>query len=95
MPTVETSTPAKTPTRRGVVVLVSVLALSGCVPGLLTDGRVHAVGPDVSVSLQRRLDRGGGTVFLPKLGGGRCYQSRGLWVSHSDTTIASMAPAWM
>src|SRR5262249_57581951 len=28
-------------------------------------------------------------TFLPRLSGGRCYQSRGLWVSRSDTTISS------
>ena len=39
--------------------------------------------------LQARLDRGGGTIFLPKLPGDRCYATRGLWVSHDDTTINS------
>lgn len=39
--------------------------------------------------LQRRLDRGGGLIFLPRLPGGRCYQTRGLWVSRSHTTISS------
>ena len=39
--------------------------------------------------LQARLDRGGGRVFLPRLAGGRCYTTRGLWVSHSGTHITS------
>ena len=39
--------------------------------------------------LQARLDRGGGTIFLPKLSDGRCYATRGLWVSHDNTTITS------
>jgi hypothetical protein len=39
--------------------------------------------------LQARLDRGGGTIFLPKLPDGRCYATRGLWVSHDETTIDS------
>jgi hypothetical protein len=38
--------------------------------------------------LQTRLDAGG-RVFLPKLPDGRCYATRGLWVSRDDTTIAS------
>ena len=39
--------------------------------------------------LQARLDRTGGTIFLPKLPDGECYATRGLWVSHDDTTITS------
>jgi hypothetical protein len=39
--------------------------------------------------LQARLDRAGGTIFLPKLPGGECYATRGLWVSRDDTTINS------
>jgi hypothetical protein len=39
--------------------------------------------------LQARLDRGGGTIFLPKLAGDACYATRGLWVSHDHTTITS------
>jgi hypothetical protein len=44
---------------------------------------------DDTAWLQARLDRGGGTIFLPKLPGGRCYATRGLWVSHDHTTITS------
>jgi hypothetical protein len=39
--------------------------------------------------LQARLDEGGGTIFLPKLPGGECYATHGLWVSRDDTTITS------
>jgi hypothetical protein len=46
------------------------------------------VGDDTAW-LQSRLDRGGGTIFLPKLPGGACYATRGLWVSHDHTTITS------
>jgi parallel beta helix pectate lyase-like protein len=44
---------------------------------------------DDTAWLQSRLDRGGGTVFLPKLPGDACYAARGLWVSHDHTTITS------
>jgi Right handed beta helix region len=44
---------------------------------------------DDTAWLQERLDRGGGTIFLPKLAGGACYLTRGLWVSHDNTTIDS------
>src|SRR5262249_58651887 len=39
--------------------------------------------------LQVRLDSRGGKIFLPKLPNGQCYATRGLWVSHDDTTIDS------
>jgi hypothetical protein len=38
--------------------------------------------------LQAKLDAGG-NVFLPRLPDGRCYATRGLWVSHDDTTVTS------
>jgi hypothetical protein len=67
---------------------------------LSTRARVHkkaavqrAVAPvstgDDTAWLQARLDRGGGTIFLPKLPGGACYATRGLWISHDQTTITS------
>jgi hypothetical protein len=53
----------------------------------------RAVAPastgDDTAWLQARLDRGGGTIFLPKLPGDACYATRGLWVSHDHTTITS------
>ena len=67
---------------------------------LTTRARVHkkptvqrTVAPastgDDTAWLQARLDRGGGTIFLPKLPDGACYATRGLWVSHDGTTITS------
>ena len=44
---------------------------------------------DDTAWLQSRLDRGGGTIFLPKLPNDACYRTRGLWVSHDHTTITS------
>jgi parallel beta helix pectate lyase-like protein len=44
---------------------------------------------DDTAWLQARLDRAGGTIFLPKLPNGECYASRGLWVSRDGTTITS------
>jgi Right handed beta helix region len=44
---------------------------------------------DDTAWLQSRLDRGGGTIFLPKLPGDACYATRGLWVSQDHTTITS------
>lgn len=44
---------------------------------------------DDTAWLQSRLDRAGGTVFLPALPNGECYATRGLWVSRDRTTITS------
>jgi hypothetical protein len=44
---------------------------------------------DDTAWLQSRLDRAGGTVFLPALPNGECYATRGLWVSRDHTTITS------
>jgi parallel beta helix pectate lyase-like protein len=46
-------------------------------------------GRDDTSWLQSRLDQRGETIFLPKLPGGECYATHGLWVSHDDTTITS------
>src|SRR4051812_40796220 len=43
---------------------------------------------DDTDALQARLDAGG-SIFLPKLPGGQCYATRGLWVSRDDTAITS------
>lgn len=58
---------------------------------LVAGGERHRrPGPlDIGHWLQRRLDRTGGDIYLPRLRGGRCYASRGLWVSRSNTSIAS------
>ncbi len=59
--------------------------------GLPSMPPAKASGPnrDDTTWLQARLDRGGGTIFLPKLPDGECYATRGLWVSHDDATINS------
>jgi hypothetical protein len=44
---------------------------------------------DDTAWLQARLDRGGGTIFLPRLPNDACYATRGLWVSHDNTTVDS------
>ena len=44
---------------------------------------------DDTAWLQARLDRAGGTIFLPKLPNDNCYATRGLWVSNDRTTITS------
>jgi hypothetical protein len=44
---------------------------------------------DDTAWLQARLDRAGGTIFLPKLPNSECYATRGLWVSRDGTTITS------
>jgi hypothetical protein len=46
-------------------------------------------GHDDTSWLQQRLDAHGGTIFLPKLPNGACYATRGLWISHDNTTITS------
>jgi hypothetical protein len=52
-------------------------------------GAAPAAARDDTPWLQARLDASGGRVFLPKLPGGRCYATQGLWVSHDDTQIVS------
>jgi hypothetical protein len=48
-----------------------------------------SAGADDTRWLQRRLDAGGGSIFLPALPDGRCYATHGLWVWHDDTRITS------
>jgi hypothetical protein len=43
---------------------------------------------DDTKALQRQLDRGG-TITLKALKKGRCYQTKGLWVSKNNTTITT------
>jgi Right handed beta helix region len=57
--------------------------IRGAAPGSSSSPR------DDTAWLQARLDRGGGTITLPSLPNGECYATRGLWVSHDDTTITS------
>jgi hypothetical protein len=53
-----------------------------------SSAQLAAAGRDDTAWLQARLDDGS-SVFLPKLPGGRCYATRGLWVSHDDVSITS------
>jgi len=64
--------------------LVLVAGLSAA----LARSQAAAESRDDTAWLQAALDAGG-RVFLPKLPGGACYQTRGLWVSTSGTRVAS------
>jgi hypothetical protein len=48
----------------------------------------HGGVRDDTAWLQAKLDAGG-SLFLPRLPNGECYETRGLWVSHDDTTVTS------
>ena len=74
--------------RFAAAALVAAVALSGSATTRATTG-VRVDGRDDTAWLQARLDEGGGTISLPKLPGGACYATRGLWVSHDDTRIVS------
>jgi hypothetical protein len=54
----------------------------------LVPARAQAAARDDTAWLQARLDAGG-PLFLPKLPGGECYATRGLWVTRDDTQITS------
>ncbi len=70
--------------RRMVVCGVAAMAMA-----LIGDGlEAGAAGRDDTAWLQAKLDAGG-TLVLPRLAGGECYATRGLWVSRDDTRIVS------
>src|SRR3954471_24565174 len=69
---------------RGRRSLVALCALAFLAAGSPAGGGVR----DDTDVLQAKLDAGG-AVFLPKLPGGQCYATRGLWISRDDTTISS------
>lgn len=46
-------------------------------------------GVDDTQWLQRLLDLRAARIFLPRLPGGACYATRGLWISHSGTRLLS------
>jgi hypothetical protein len=90
--------------RKGSVVLAENLFRGNRGRTLLTHRGLSVAGPagprttlpsaggaehDDTAWLQSRLDRGGGTIFLPKLPDDACYATRGLWVSNDQTTITS------
>jgi hypothetical protein len=66
-----------------------VCTAAGCAQRPVTTGAPTTTTDDLSALLQPRLDRRGARVFLPKLPGGRCYRTHGLWISHSDTSVSS------
>jgi hypothetical protein len=68
---------------RGLLAVAACFAAFHCVSSQAA-GAVR----DDSAWLQARLDAGG-SIFLPRLPDGQCYQTRGLWVSHDDTTVTS------
>jgi len=55
---------------------------------LVLTAPAHAATRDDTAWLQAQLDAGG-AIFLPKLAGGECYATRGLWVTKDDTQISS------
>src|SRR6476469_1546782 len=74
---------------RGRCAFGRLVAAATCAAALL--GPAASAGGavrDDSAWLQAKLDAGG-DVFLPRLPNGRCYATRGLWVSRDDTTITS------
>ena len=73
----------------GVRTVAAASAPTGRLPFTRIDTRSGGAARDDTAQLQARLDAGGGTIFLPKLPNGECYTTRGLWVSHDDTTITS------
>ena len=66
----------------------ALLLAASCVAALASASPSAAGGRDDTSDLQARLDAGG-NVFIPKLPNGECYRTRGLWVSHDDTSITS------
>jgi hypothetical protein len=69
---------------RGRRSFAALFALAFLAAGAPASGAVR----DDTDTLQAKLDAGG-AIFLPKLPGGRCYETRGLWLSRDDTTITS------
>src|SRR5262245_40581884 len=77
--------------RRVVFAAAGLMAVAvGCAQQPAVDGQQRqGSAVDLSRLLQARLDRAGGRIFLRRLSGGRCYSTRGLWVSRSGTSITS------
>jgi hypothetical protein len=75
---------------RGPVILTPAGRVPKAPRATPTVAPINASSPrDDTAWLQARLDRGGGTIKLPRLPKSECYATRGLWVSHDDTTITS------
>jgi hypothetical protein len=71
---------------RGILALLAAVAAVGAAPAVAADPVLP--GLDATAWLQERLDQGGEIVLPPREDRG-CYRSRGLWVTHSDTSISS------
>jgi Right handed beta helix region len=81
---------------RGLYLAVATAALVTCLQPVAalaagSDDRPLALRDDTA-SLQSKLDAGG-KVTLKKLTGGACYQTYGLWVSKSKSTIVGQGGA--
>jgi parallel beta helix pectate lyase-like protein len=66
---------------RTALVLLAAVGVFGLAGQALAGG-----SRDDTKSLQRALDNGG-SIVLRKLKNGQCYMTRGLWVSHNNTSI--------
>ena len=65
------------------------LGAAACLAAMLcVSPPAHGGVRDDTAWLQAKLDAGG-SLFLPRLPNGECYEARGLWVSHDDTTVTS------
>jgi hypothetical protein len=65
------------------------LGAAACIAAMLcVSPPAHGGVRDDTAWLQAKLDAGG-SLFLPRLPNGECYETRGLWVSHDDTTVTS------
>jgi hypothetical protein len=72
-----------------LVVVAAILLPAGCL--FREERRVVPAGSapgDATAALQAQLDHGG-RIFLPRLPDGRCYRTRGLWVTRSGTELRS------
>ena len=69
-----------------------IVVVTALMAALTSSSPAAAGGRDDTDWLQARLDAGG-NVFVPKLPNGECYRTRGLWVSHDDTSITSRSKA--
>ena len=65
-----------------------IVVVTALMAALTSSSPAAAGGRDDTDWLQARLDAGG-NVFVPRLPNGECYRTRGLWVSHDDTSITS------
>ena len=65
------------------------MVVAACASALHEGPPRHAGGTVRDDSAWLQAKRAGGAIFLPRLPGGQCYATRGLWVSRDDTTVTS------